>query len=263
MSILSIPKNDIKNNTSNGHKNVIMACHVTGIYDVNRNNLLPNDDYSFVKSWADSITNLKLNGIIFHTNFSEETCLTYQNEYIHFVKIEYDNRFNPNTYRYLVYEEYLKNHSHEIENLFLTDISDVVVVKNPFLDSFYLQNKNAIFCGDEPKILDNEWMQAHCEHLRNKIMDYADYEEKFSTATLLNCGIIGGNITVMRKLIDKLATIHRLYNDDNQSIYTGDMGAFNYLIRTEFNDKFFHGTPINTVFKEYQDLRTDCWFRHK
>lgn len=263
MSILSIPKNNTKKSLKSSKKNVIMACHVTGIYDVNRNTLLPNDDYSLVESWADSITNLKLNGIIFHTNFSEETCTIYQNEYIDFVKIDYDTRFNPNVFRYLVYEDYLQNHSDEIENLFLTDISDVVVVQNPFLHSFYLQNKNRIFCGDEPKLLNNEWMQEHSEHLRNKIANYVDYEEKFGNSTLLNCGIIGGNITIMQELIRKLATIHRLYNHDNESIYTGDMGAFNYLIRTEFNDRFFHGTPINTVFKEYQDFRNDCWFRHK
>jgi hypothetical protein len=247
----------------NSHQNIIMACHITGIYDVNRSNLLPNDDYSFVKAWADSITDLKLNGIIFHNNFSKETCLAYQNEYIRFVKIDYDSRFNPNVYRYLVYEEYLKNHSHEIENIFLTDISDVVVAQNPFLHSFYLQNRDTIFCGDEPKILNNEWMQEHSEHLRSKIMDYADYEEKFSKNTLLNCGIVGGSLIVMSELIEKLATLHRLYNHDNKTSYTGDMGAFNYLIRTEFKNRFCHGAPINTVFKEYQELRTDCWFRHK
>jgi hypothetical protein len=85
----------------------------------------------------------------------------------------------------------------------------------------------------------------------------------FSNATLLNCGIVGGSIIVMREFIEKLANIHRLYNYDNQTLYTGDMGGFNYLIHTVFNDRFFHGTPINTVFKAYQEDRIDCWFRHK
>lgn len=245
------------------HKNVIVACHITGVYDVNRNNILPDDDFSIVKAWADSIIDLKLNGIIFHNNFSENTRLEHQNEYISFVKVDYDSQFNPNIYRYLVYDNYLQKHGYSIENIFLTDISDVVVVQNPFLQPLYLQNTNAIFCGDEPKTLNNEWMQAHSEHLRSKIGDYAQYEEKFGNETLLNCGIVGGNIKVMREFIGKLANIHRLYNADNQTAYTGDMGAFNYLIRTAFNDSFFHGTPINTLFKAYQDHRTDCWLRHK
>jgi CubicO group peptidase (beta-lactamase class C family) len=97
---------------------MIMACHITGIYDVNRSYTLPNDDYSLIKAWADSVIDLKLNGIVFHNNFSEDTCLKYRNEYISFVKIEYDGRFNPNIYRYLVYDEYLQTHHHTIDNLF-------------------------------------------------------------------------------------------------------------------------------------------------
>jgi len=41
------------------------------------------------------------------------------------------------------------------------------------------------------------------------------------------------------------------------------MGAFNYLTRTQFNEQIIHGTPVNTVFKGYENERTDCWFRHK
>lgn len=245
------------------HKNVIMACHITGIYDVNRSTTLPDDDYSIVKDWADSIINLKLGGIIFHNNFSLETCHKYQNEYISFVKIEYDYRFNPNVYRYLIYDDYLQKQHHLLKNIFLTDISDVVLVQNPFSQPLYCQNMNSIFCGDEPKTLQNEWMQAHSEHLRSRINNYKQFEEKYYNSTLLNCGIVGGNIKVMREFISKLATIHRLYNNDNQTAYTGDMGAFNYIIHTEFDDRYFHGMPINTEFKAYQTQRTDCWFRHK
>ncbi len=240
-----------------------MACHITGVYDNNRNNILPDDDFSIVEDWVDSITNLNLNGIIFHNNFSENTCLNRQNSNISFVNVDYDNRFNPNSYRYIIYDEYLRKYGEGIENIFLTDISDVVLVQNPFLHSLYLQYTNTIFCGDEPKILNNEWMRAHSEHLRGKIENYAQYEAKFGDYALLNCGIVGGNIKIMRDFIEELANLHRLYNANNQTKYTGDMGAFNYLIRTTFNDRHFHGTPVNTVFKMYQNDRTDCWFRHK
>ena len=50
---------------------VIMACHFTGIYDVNRNTTLQADDYSIIKAWVDSITSLQIKGILFHNNFSE------------------------------------------------------------------------------------------------------------------------------------------------------------------------------------------------
>jgi hypothetical protein len=41
------------------------------------------------------------------------------------------------------------------------------------------------------------------------------------------------------------------------------MGAFNYIARTHFSNKLIHGAPVNTVFKEYESSRMECWFRHK
>jgi hypothetical protein len=244
-------------------KNLILACQITGIYDVNRNETLPEDDYSLIKNWCESIINLDLQGIIFHNNYSETFCKRFSNKNIQFIKIDYDDNFKPNVYRYLMYRDFLKLYKHQIKNVFVTDISDVVVIKKPFDESVFKANPDFIFCGDEPKNLENEWMKNHSEHLRNRIDDYAEYEEKFKDCTLLNCGIIGGNISVMKEFIEKLVLIHKQYNFDNKTAYTGDMGAFNYLIRTQFNNRFLCGFPINTEFKAYQIERDDCWFRHK
>lgn len=244
-------------------KNIILACQISGMYDVNRNQILTDDDYSVIKSWCESIVNLDLQGVIFHNNYSKAFCDAFSNQNIQFKRIDYIPKFNPNVFRYLVYDEFLKSNHQQIDNVFLTDISDVIVIKNPFETTFFKTNPNFIFCGDEPKVLENEWMKNHSEHLRTNIKDYAEYEEKYKHETLLNCGIIGGNIGIMSTFIEKLSQIHRSYNFDNKTAYTGDMGAFNYLIRTQFNHQFFHGFPINTEFKAYQTQRHDCWFRHK
>ena len=106
-------------------------------------------------------------------------------------------------------------------------------------------------------------MQEHSAHLRSKIDDYLKYEIHFKTAKLLNCGIIGGNIEIMQPFLEKLCTIHEQFNSDNKTRYTGDMGAFNYLARTQFNRQLIFGEPVNTKFKSYETNRTDCWFRHK
>jgi hypothetical protein len=245
------------------NKNVFLACQITGIYDVNRNVILESNDYSMIKNWCESLIKLDLHGIIFHNNYAESFCEEFSNNNIQFNKINYHENFNPNVFRYLVYNEFLKINSPEIENIFVTDISDVAVVKNPFEESLFMENTSFLFCGDEPKILDNEWMKSHAEHLRSNMEDYAAYEENFKNHPLLNCGIIGGNIKVMQEFIDNLATIHRQYNFDNKTSYTGDMGAFNYLVRTQFNERVKHGFPINTEFKAYQTERNDCWLRHK
>ena len=244
-------------------ESLILACHITGIYDVNRSDTLANDDYSLVKQWAESIAHLGLNGVLFHNNFRPETAEKHQNEHITFVRITPDVQFSPNVYRYLVYRDFLRAYSKPIKSLFITDVSDVVVLNNPFVQPLFIDNPTALFCGDEPKLLANDWMKAHATHLRNRMMDYADYEANFKAHTLLNCGIIGGSTAVMQPFIEKLCGIHQSYNYDNTTAYTGDMGAFNYLVRTQFNEPLFHGSPVNTVFKAYQDDRTDCWFRHK
>jgi hypothetical protein len=244
------------------HKNLIVASHITGIYDVNRNTTLTNDDFSLVADWAKSIQALQLHGIIFHNNFSEETCNLHRSDNICFVKVDYNSQYNPNVFRYFLYEEFLKSYAHLIKNIFFTDVSDVVVNKNPFQEKIYLDNPTSIFCGDEREILDNEWMQNHSNHLRNKIPDYASYETNFKNETLLNCGIIGGNISIMHPFIEQLKKIHQEYNFDNNSNYTGDMGAFNYLARSRYHHKIIHGNPVNTEFKSYSnDL--SCWFKHK
>jgi len=247
----------------NNSFNLIMACHITGVYDVNRSTTLEHDNFKLVQEWAESVANLKINGIIFHNNFSNETCKKYENEYISFIKIDYNPAFNPNVYRYFVYKEFLDVYANRLKNIFVTDISDVTLVKNPFIDPLFLENPTAIFCGDEPKILNNDWMNEHNSHLRKKIEDFADYEENFKEATLLNCGIIGGEIAVFNDFIQKLYAIHKNFNTENKTAFTGDMGAFNYLARTQFNNQLIHGKPVNTVFKKYENERLDCWFKHK
>ena len=242
--------------------NLIVASHITGIYDVNRSTTLVNDDFSLVSEWAKSIAELGLQGIVFHNNFSKATCKLHQSDHLHFIKVKYNPQFNPNVFRYFVYAEFLKQNAHLIKNIFFTDVSDVTILKNPFIEELYLNNPTSIFCGDEPEVLDNEWMQKHGEHLRSKIPDYAAYETDFKNDTLLNCGVIGGNISIIRPFIEELWTIHRQNNSDNDTLYTGDMGAFNYLVRTRYHQKLIHGSPVNTVFKSYTDDDL-CWFKHK
>lgn len=242
---------------------LVMACHLTGIFDVNRTTVLPNDDFSLVEAWASSLKTNGVNGIIFHNNFSETTIKEQQHAQLSFIRVGFNNKYNPNIYRYLIYSEFLNRFVFHISALFVTDVSDVVMVQNPFIAVLFYNNTDTLFCGDEPKPLHNEWMQSHSEYLRHTIADYEAYENYFRDSPLLNCGIIGGSSIIMQRFINALTTLHKAYNQNNPTLYTGDMGAFNYLVRTKFNQKLLHGVPINTLFKGYEKERTDCWFRHK
>ncbi|MCC6413039.1 MAG: hypothetical protein IT270_15355, partial [Saprospiraceae bacterium] len=119
---------------------VILGSHLTGMYDVNRNELLVEDDYGLVEAWVNSLNHLKLYGKLFHNHFSENTLTRYQNKYVEFIKVNYDTRYSPNVYRYFLYQSYLQKNSNSINNLFFTDVSDVVVLKNPFSDPLFENN---------------------------------------------------------------------------------------------------------------------------
>ena len=105
-------------------ENKIMACLLTGVYDVNRNTTLLNDDYTLVKKWADSIIALNLQGVIFHNNFSEETCKKQECENIKFVKVYHNPAYNPNVYRYYIYSKFLAENKVTIKNVFCTLLSN-------------------------------------------------------------------------------------------------------------------------------------------
>lgn len=244
-------------------QHLVLACHITGVYDVNRNMTLAGDSYEFVREWAESVAAANLKGIIFHNNFLDETCACYENEHVSFERITYNPRFNPNVYRYFVYRDYLAQYKDQIQGVFVTDVSDVTLVQNPFLNPLFTENADTLFCGDEPKTLNNEWMLAHADHLRAQISDYAAYEERFASEALLNCGVFGGAYPLFFDFLQQLCALHETYNHSNETAYTGDMGAFNYLVRTRFNANLHHGAPVNTVFKAFENDRIDCWFRHK
>ncbi len=244
----------------NHTRNFILATYLAGIYDVNRNETLPADDMGIITAWAESIVELGLQGVVFHNSLSESSIAIYAS-HIQFVKVQFDEQYNTNIFRYFLYRDFIMEN--EVDNFFITDITDVVVVNTPFSDTLFINNPNKIFCGDEPKLLGNDWMQVHSAHLRSKINDYAAYEENFKATPLLNCGIVGGSTAMMRPFLEKLCSIHENYNTNNSTAYTGDMGAFNYLFRTQYNTKIIHGAPVNTIFKAYETKRKDCWFRHK
>jgi len=248
---------------SKNKSNFIFASLLTGVYDVNRNELLKKNDFGIVKKWYNSIVNLQLNGIIFHNTFSKEIVEKYTNKYIKFIKVEYDESLNPNVFRYFIYQDYLRKNETKISNLFVTDISDVEVISDPFQSHVFLEKPDFLFCGDETEILDNEWMRNHCSHLRNSMPEFGVYEAQQKNETLINCGVIGGKLSVMKSLLDKMVDMHKVLSYSNTTAYTLDMGVFNFIARTGFAHKIIHGEPVNTVFKKYESQRTDCWFRHK
>jgi len=241
----------------------VLCCHIAGIFDVNRQAILPADDFSAMEPLVKSVVEQGIKAIIFHNHFTTATCSRYTHPLLKFERVTYDETYSPNVFRYFAYRDYLQKYGHSVASFFITDATDVVMQRNPFTDPLFVEHSDKLFCGDEMKPLDNEWMRDHGTHFREQSKAYQLFEETFGNSTLLNCGIIGGKKELACTFLDALCNFHEQYNQRNPTAYTGDMGAFNYIARTVFGEALVHGAPVNTIFKLYEEDRKDCWFRHK
>ena len=138
------------------HPQLICASLFTGVYDVNRNELLIADDFHIIKKGSQSVMDLNLKAVVFHNNFSDETVKIYQNQNIQFVKVAFESALNANVYRYIVYNNFFKAYVDNLKSVFITDITDVEVVQNPFTQPLFLDNTNSLFCKNKLEISDNE-----------------------------------------------------------------------------------------------------------
>ena len=98
-------------------------------------------------------------------------------------------------------------------------------------------------------------MQAHSTLCSTDNLN--KFKLDFQHVTLLSYGIVSGDISIIKKFLDKICYIHINYYKDIKTAYTGDMGGFNYIVRIEFNNQLQHGFPCNTVFKVFTKERID------
>lgn len=134
----------------------------------------------------------------------------------------------------------------QYDAVFLVDATDVEVLNDPFPHIKY----GTIYVGDEQNRLGNPWMIKNHPRMSNFINRYAG-------AQLLNCGIIGGERSIVLKLLHEMLK----YYFDNECVEVLEMGAFNYACYTK-NFNIQHGFPVNTVFKK-NEIVEGAWFRHK
>ena len=156
---------------------------------------------------------------------------------------------NPYFHRWLAYYRYLREHP-EIDNVFCVDATDVTILKNPFL---YIE-PSKIYCGDEPSRLGSPWMVTH-----NREEPLRSFIRRNSSRQLLNAGVLGGS---REDIMNIALDIFTLYTD-NLSKFHNDMGSFNYVLATKYQDRLEYGRKVTTVFKSYDENNQESWICHK
>ena len=86
-------------------KNVILATYLTGIFDVNRNETLQNNQISPIVLWIESLIKNNLRGVVFYNSLAEAELEKYSN-FVKFIKVETDVAYSPNVMRYFFYLQF-------------------------------------------------------------------------------------------------------------------------------------------------------------
>ena len=200
-----------------------------------------------IKSTIDNGCKIK----IFHNCFYKPPII----DNLEWVRVEPDKKYMPNVARWFHYKDYLSNHK-EIESVFCVDSTDVKMLRNPFNE----MEDDILYVGNECDMkVENDWMKRNQEVLLS-IPDYRKIIKANREKTLINCGLVGGNINIMKEYLDKLCDNHEKYSSDVGR--STDMAIFNYTIWKHFSDRIFSGEIVNTRFK-YNETNEISWWKHK
>lgn len=168
---------------------------------------------------------------------------------------------NPYFQRWISYYEYLIKHREEISWVFMTDCTDVELLKMPEPE------RGKIYVGDEPGSIKNgpgaTWLQFHHKHpILQRFYQHCGGHQ------MVNAGILGGYIDevlpFIRAIIDTYTQMMHESTRNPKIPGPGmtDMGVFNYVAISLFGDKISHGKHVNTTFKA-NERNEISWFKHK
>lgn len=231
-------KNDIS-----GQHNIILTSYLTKQLDTQRGTIWDTDVTEGVAALAASCKKTDCDLVVLvDTDKKRELTTPYQ-------RILVESVVNPYFQRWLSQFQYLRDHP-EIDNVFCVDATDVTILKNPFLYT----EPGKIYCGDEPSLLANTWMLNHGkdEPIRLFLL-------RHRTMPLLNSGVIGGSREDVMRICRDIAMLYF----DNGRKFPNEMGSFNYILRTKYNDRLVYGRNVTTVFKTFDTQNDESWICHK
>ena len=237
--------------------NVILSTYLTAKLDPQRHTQWPKDDYSKIDAWKSSIEALNLQGVIFHDCLSEEFVKEYTSDNIKFIKCIDDYEWSTNDFRFLLYNHYLNAHK-EIDLVFMTDVSDVKVVMDPFEQIEKHNEREKIFVG-----LDNAGIIATAPWSR---MEHYGYIPKYTPLwqtlkhPVVNAGALGGT---RQNMIDYTQYMVNEFNEINVPGKNNNMAVFNFVAYHFYKDNLVYGAPVTSNFSRFENDREDVWFIHK
>ena len=215
------------------------------------------NDITYIERWYNSINSLKLNGVVFYDDLTDEFIEKYTSSNIKFIK-QNPGIYSNNDGRFFCYLDFLIQNKYD--NVFLTDGSDVTVVKNPDKIITDYPDVDIFLCKDSiPLSRFGQYLKVH-EHFGWENYFWFSMQMQ-SGIDLINMGVIGGKYSLIVEFLEKFCEERTRMQTPN---FNADMWLGQYVFRHLMSDKkLLVGEPFTSEFKKYQDDRKDVYLIHK
>jgi len=202
--------------------------------------------------------------MVLYDELPQDLIFQYSTDFFRFHRVnlsDFDMRYGVNDLRYFFFQRLVKEHT-EWSSVFIVDAFDVRVGMDP-CESI---KPETLYVGVElDKLRNHPWMKARFFKMGGK---YKKWYTSMVDAKMkiLNCGITGGSRDIMLSLLQRMTEVitdPNLAPNRNSEDVNLNMAALNYIVYTEFRDKYVGGVPVHSLYKRFQNKRTDVWFIHK
>ena len=226
--------------------------HIEGVGNDGR---VWQNDLAYIKRWYDSINDLKLDGVIFHDNLSDDFVEQYTTPHVSFERVQTSDYSN-NDWRFFCFRDFL--HNKEFDWVFHTDGSDVTVIQDPTGLIEKYSEYDYFACKDTFLLSEFPYLNFHRHFNWDNFMVFAMNQVQWD---LINMGVVGGRYEKMLEFYEKFCEVRIKMG---QPEVNSDMWILQYLMRNQIeHNGILIGAPVTSVYKGYEKDRKDVYFIHK
>lgn len=249
--------------TSSGTHNVIFTSYFTSIEDFQRKRRHSPNRFQYMADFYWSLKQHNLSAVIFHDGLDAgfQHRLTSDHPKLSFKEVRSLRGRSTNDARFYAYLEHLGERS-DIERVLLTDVSDVVIQKDPFQlmsllgDWLYVGTDIDIF----PNMRTMPWIE---ERMRacfgNHSVERGELSRLLTMDTVYNAGSIGGS----RETVLGFLAVMASYLDSVPQHLNCNMPSLNFALHRHFFERVFTGFPLHSRFLRHQTSPKGVYLKHK
>lgn len=202
-------------------------------------------------SWYSSVKRQGLHALVFHDGLPDSLLSTFDADVVRFAKVPSVYPFSTNDFRFFVYNDFLQ--ASTLNQIYFTDISDVVIPRNPFP----ISRSDTLYVGDNAKSFsENTYLMSSAIQTGN--IKYVDFLKEHAGKKSVNAGILGGDSSLITQflcdLVNEIRSVNRPWHNVN-------MLCFNYVAYTKYESRI--DTSLCSNYKQYEHWRKDVPFIHK